>query len=366
MSAVRDLFGGIYRDRRVLVTGHTGFKGSWLSLWLSELGAEVAGYSLAPAAGPDHWSALGLAMRSVEGDILDAALLERAVADFQPEIVFHLAAQPLVRESYRIPALTFATNVTGSVNVYEACRKAGSVRAVVGITTDKVYRNREWEWGYRENDPYGGHDPYSASKACAEIATDSYRDSFWPNAKYGTAHRTLLATARAGNVVGGGDWAADRLVPDFVRAASRGEALTVRNPDSTRPWQHVLEPLGAYLLLGSRLFQGDVSCAEGWNVGPENEGVVPVSKVVERLQAAWPDVRARWQPDPDAPHEANLLKLDISKIRTRLGWRPVWDSATTFARTAEWYRWYHETGEPRSREQLREYAQAAIDAGALA
>lgn len=366
VNAMGELFGGTYRGRRVLVTGHTGFKGSWLSLWLAELGAEVAGYSLAPATEPSHWNLLGLPVRSVEGDILDAALLERAAADFQPEIVFHLAAQPLVRESYRIPALTFATNVTGSVNVYEACRKAGSVRAMVSITTDKVYRNREWEWGYRENDPFGGHDPYSASKACAEIATDSYRDSFWPNAKFGTAHRTLLATARAGNVVGGGDWAADRLVPDFVRAASRGEALTVRNPNSTRPWQHVLEPLGAYLLLGSKLFQGDASCAEGWNVGPEDEGVVPVSKVVERLQAAWPDVRASWQPDPDAPHEANLLKLDIAKIRARLGWRPAWNSATTFARTAEWYRKYYETGESCSREQLREYAQAAIEAGALA
>jgi len=291
VSAMRDLFGGIYDGRRVLVTGHTGFKGSWLALWLSQMGAEVAGYSLATGTEPAHWNLLGLSVRETIADIRDATALEEVVAGFRPEIVFHLAAQPLVRESYRIPAETYAVNVVGSMNVYEACRKAGSVRAVVSITTDKVYKNREWEWGYRENDPLGGFDPYSASKACAEIATESFRDSFWPVAAFGRAHRTLMATARAGNVVGGGDWAADRLVPDLMRAAASKGAATIRNPDSTRPWQHVLEPLSGYLLLGRRLLEGRTEFAEGWNLGPSDDGVVKVRTVVERMEKAWAAVR---------------------------------------------------------------------------
>lgn len=354
-----DAFGDAYRGRKVLVTGHTGFKGSWLALWLRELGAEVLGYSLPCATEPSHLGLLRLGTPQVLGDILDEGLLERTFAEFRPEIVFHLAAQPLVRESYRIPAATFSTNVTGSVNVYEACRKAGCVRAVVSITTDKVYRNHEWEWGYRELDGFGGYDPYSASKACAEIATESYRNSFWNLADYGAKHGTLLATARAGNVVGGGDWAADRLIPDLMRAAASGSAASIRNPDSTRPWQHVLEPLCAYLMLGRRLLEGRREFAEGWNIGPDEDGVVPVKEVVARMERAWDRVRVEFRPDPDAPHEARLLKLDCAKAKSRLGWRPVWSGLETVEITAGWYRAFTERREIRSRLDIEDYLAAA-------
>jgi CDP-glucose 4,6-dehydratase len=363
VSAVRDLFGSVYAGRKVLVTGHTGFKGSWLALWLSEMGAQVAGYSLAAPTEPSHWGLLGLSIQETIGDIRDAEALEKAVAEFQPEIVFHLAAQPLVRESYRIPAETYATNVVGSVNVYEACRKAGSVRAVVSITTDKVYQNREWDWGYRENDAFGGFDPYSASKACAEIATGSYRDSFWPISGFGESHRTLLATARAGNVVGGGDWAADRLVPDLMRAAATKGIATIRNPDSTRPWQHVLEPLSGYLLLGRRLLEGRAEFAEGWNLGPSDDGVVKVRTVVERMEKAWDSIRVEFKPDPNAPHEARLLKLDCSKAKAQLGWKPVWSGLDTVEITAAWYRAWTERKTANSRADIDRYVRDAMLAG---
>jgi len=358
-----DAFGNIYRGKKVLVTGHTGFKGSWLALWLKELGADVMGYSLPCTTSPSHLDLLKLDIPQVLGDILDVELLEKTFADFRPEIVFHLAAQPLVRESYRIPALTYSTNVTGSVNVYEAARKAGSVKAVVSITTDKVYHNNEWEWGYRENDRFGGYDPYSASKACAEIATSSYRDSFWNLADYGTKHDTLLATTRAGNVVGGGDWAADRLIPDLMRAAASGTAASIRNPDSTRPWQHVLEPLAGYLLLGRRLLEGKKEFAEGWNMGPDEDGVVPVREVVARMERAWESVKVNYTPDPNAPHEARLLKLDCAKAKSRLGWKPVWNGLDTVEVTASWYRAFTETGAINSLSDIERYVREARAAG---
>lgn len=360
---MRDLYGGVYAGRRVLVTGHTGFKGSWLSLWLSEMGAKVAGFSLSAPTDPSHWKLLGLSIEETLGDIRDAEAIAKAVADFKPEIVFHLAAQPLVRESYRIPAETYATNVVGSVNVYEACRKAGCVRAIVSITTDKVYKNREWEWGYRENDPFGGYDPYSASKACAEIATESYRDSFWPVDLHGSKHDTLLATTRAGNVVGGGDWAADRLIPDLMRAAASGTSASIRNPGSTRPWQHVLEPLCGYLLLGRKLLEGKSEFAQGWNFGPDADGVVPVSTVVERMEKAWSAVHVEFKPDPNAPHEARLLKLDCSKAKERLGWKPVWNGLDTVTVTASWYRAWTERGALESRSDIERYVRDARAAG---
>lgn len=358
-----EAFGNIYRGKRVLVTGHTGFKGSWLALWLKQLGAEVMGYSLPCTTAPSHLDLLKLDIPQVLGDILDVELLEKTFADFRPEIVFHLAAQPLVRESYRIPALTYSTNVTGSVNVYEACRKAGSVKAVVSITTDKVYQNNEWEWGYREDDRFGGYDPYSASKACTEIATASYRNSFWNLADYGTKHNTLLATTRAGNVVGGGDWADDRLIPDLMRAAASGTTASIRNPDSTRPWQHVLEPLSGYLLLGRRLLEGDKEFAEGWNMGPDEDGVVPVREVVARMERAWDKVKVTYTPDPNAPHEARLLKLDCAKAKSRLGWKPVWSGLDTVEITASWYRAFTETGRIDSLSDIGRYVREARAAG---
>jgi len=327
------------------------------------MGASVLGFSLAPPSAPSHWDLLRLDMPSVEGDIRDAAALDRTMNEFKPELVFHLAAQTLVRESYRSPIDTFSTNVVVTLNFYEASRKAGSVRAIVSITTDKVYKNNEWEWGYREVDAFGGHDPYSASKACVEIASSSYRDSFWPLSAYGTKHHTLLCTARAGNVIGGGDWAADRLIPDLMRGAGSGAVASIRNPNSTRPWQHVLEPLCGYLLLASRLLAGDVKFAEGWNFGPNEDGAVTVSEVVTRMQRAWGAIRAETKVDPNAPHEARLLMLDCSKARARLGWIPVWDGLSTAEITASWYRRWYEKGELVSSDDIKRYIEDARQRG---
>ncbi|HXI60204.1 MAG TPA: CDP-glucose 4,6-dehydratase, partial [Polyangia bacterium] len=294
----------------------------------------------------------GLDLRSEMGDVRDSEHVGRFVAEVRPEIVFHLAAQPLVRLSYQQPMETYAVNVLGTLAVYEACRAAGGVRAIVSITTDKVYENREWPWGYRENDPLGGHDPYSASKACADLASISYRRSFWPIEAYGRSHETLLSTVRAGNVIGGGDWATDRLVPDLMRGAAAGVEAVLRNPGSTRPWQHVLEPLAGYLLLGQRLFQGRADCAQAFNFGPASEGLLTVEQVVVALREAWPAVRYRVERSPTAPHEAGLLGLDCALARSVLGWRPVWDGGPSFRHTAAWYRAHHEEKQVLSRRQL--------------
>jgi CDP-glucose 4,6-dehydratase len=363
--AMRACFGGAYAGRRVLLTGHTGFKGSWLALFLQELGAEVYGYALPPPTQPSHFDLLGLRMRSEIGDIRDAEHLSRFTAEARPEIVFHLAAQPLVRASYEQPVETYTANVIGSLNVYEACRAVSGVRAIVSITTDKVYENLEWVWGYRENDPLGGHDPYSASKACADLATTSYARSFWPAAEYGKRHETLLCTVRAGNVIGGGDWAKDRLVPDLMRAAAAGEEAVVRSPSSTRPWQHVLEPLSGYLLLGQRLLEGRADLARPWNFGPATEGVLPVEAVVRALVEAWPKLRYRVERPENAPHEAQQLTLDSSLARSSLGWRPAWDGPPSISRTAAWYRALAERDEVCSRAQLIDYATQARALGAV-
>jgi CDP-glucose 4,6-dehydratase len=350
------LFGGAYLGRRVLVTGHTGFKGSWLALWLQALGADVCGLALPAEPGPNHLQLLGLSMEEALVDLRDADAVTDALRGFRPEVVFHLAAQPLVRRGYREPRATFDTNVLGLVNLLEAVRATPGVRAVVNATTDKCYLNRERAQGYREDDALGGHDPYSASKACAEIVSASWRASFLAAGGIG------LATARAGNVVGGGDWSEDRLVPDLVRSATSGRPVAIRYPQATRPWQHVLEPLAGYLMLGERLLAEPGAFAEPWNFGPDASGELSVAEVIVAFARQWPAVRC----DVDRslqPHEAGLLHLDCGKVRERLGWRPVWNAATTFERTVAWYRRQHEQGAVDSRADLDRYVADARQAG---
>lgn len=333
-----------WRGKRVLLTGHTGFKGSWLSLWLQSLGAQLHGLALEPPTRP----ALFEVARVAEGmahqvlDIRDFEALRACLQRLQPEIVIHMAAQPLVRLSYQQPVETFATNVMGTVHLLEAARQAGSVRALVNVTTDKCYENREWLWGYREGEPLGGHDPYSSSKACAELVSSAYRSSFLQ------AQGLALATARAGNVIGGGDWALDRLVPDILRALEQRLPVDIRNPHAVRPWQHVLEPLAGYLLLAERLWQQDGDVARAWNFGPSDEDAWPVQSVVERLCALW-GRGAQWRLQPgEHPHEAHFLKLDTSQARQRLGWAPRWGLETALARITDWHQAWLEGADMRT------------------
>lgn len=341
-------FGGAYRGRRVLVTGHTGFKGSWLALWLSELGAEVHGLALDPDTKPSHWELLGLRIREQRADIRDDAATANILRSARPEIVFHLAAQSLVRRSYRDPLGTWASNVLGTAHVLEACRSVDSVRAIVAVTSDKVYANREDARGYAEDDRLGGHDPYSASKAACEILIESYRRA------YLEARGVLLASARAGNVVGGGDWCEDRLVPDIARAIAARRNVVIRSPHARRPWQHVLECLAGYLQLGGKLLAGDRAFAQSWNFGPGTEGNGTVEEVLHMLRSSWQDFAWELAADPQV-HEAKLLYLDHSKVTRRLDWRPVWPLAKGLEMTAAWYRAFLESGKVLSRDQLAAY-----------
>lgn len=326
------MFGGAYSGRRVLVTGHTGFKGSWLAFWLARLGAQVTGLSLEPPTRPSHWELLELALDDRRADIRDASQVLGEMQRCRPEIIFHLAAQSLVRASYADPVGTWATNVMGTVHVLEASRRTPGVRAVVAVTTDKCYENTETLRPYREDDPLGGHDPYSASKAGAELVAASYRRAFM-HAEGGP----LVATARAGNVIGGGDWSPDRLVPDAVRACAAGSAMQVRRPGAVRPWQHVLDPLAGYLVLGQRLLQGDAAAARAWNFGPATPDCPSVEQLLLLLKAGWPALR--WEADAGAhPHEAGLLRLDASLAHRELGWHAAWDAQRAAAATASWYR----------------------------
>ncbi len=329
-----------WRDKRVFLTGHTGFKGGWLSLWLQQLGAQVHGFALAPNTTPALFDVarVGVGMASTLGDIRDADAVRRALQACQPDVVLHLAAQPLVRQSYAEPVATYATNVMGTVHLLEAVRHVDSVRAVVNVTSDKCYENREWAWGYREGEAMGGHDPYSSSKGCAELVASAYRRSFLCH------HGVALASARAGNVIGGGDWAADRLVPDILQACEQGRAVLIRNPQAVRPWQHVLEPLSGYLALAEHLYEhvqsGQADALEACNFGPLDADAVPVQQLVAMLVAQW-GRGARWQLDAQRgaaqqPHEAHHLKLDISLARQRLGWTPRWRLAQALACTVEW------------------------------
>lgn len=349
------LFGGQFRGRRVLLTGHTGFKGSWMALWLQHLGAEVTGIALPPATEPSHWAMTAPPLRSLLIDVRDASAVAAAVHAHRPEIVFHLAAQALVRPSYLQPLETWSTNVMGTAHVLEACRQTPGVRAIVVVTSDKCYDNPETGQAFAETDPLGGHDPYSASKAATELVAASYRRSFF-------ASGPLLATARAGNVIGGGDWAADRLLPDLVRGLQSGQPAVIRRPEATRPWQHVLESVSGYLLLGQRLLAGDAAVAGAWNFGPGPEGNVTVGDMLEGLRRHWPGLA--WRVDRDeSRHEARLLQLDTGKARQKLAWRPVWNLDRTQAATAEWYSHYLAQGEALSQRQLQGYVRDAQAAG---
>ena len=330
-----------WAGKRVLITGHTGFKGGWLSLWLQQLGAEIVGYALEPPTQPNLFelAQVGQGMESVLGDVRDLAHLQTVFARSRPEIVFHLAAQPLVRDSYQFPVETYATNVMGTVHLLEAVRQTGGVRVVVNITSDKCYENREWVWGYREAEPMGGYDPYSNSKGCAELVTSAYRNSFFNPADF-QRHGVALASVRAGNVIGGGDWARDRLIPDIMKAFLADQPVTIRNPHAIRPWQHALEPLNGYVELAEKLWQHGSDYAEGWNFGPGDDDAQPVSWIVERLAALWGQT-ARWVLDEgNHPHEAHYLRLDCAKAKMRLGWRPRWNLEQALTTTVDWYRAY--------------------------
>lgn len=332
-----------WRGKRVLLTGHTGFKGSWLSLWLQSMGAQVVGYALAPPTNPSLFEVaeVGQGMTSIIGDIRDLEHLRRVFAEHQPEIVIHMAAQPLVRYSYIEPVETYSTNVMGTVNLLEAVRSTDSVKAVVNVTSDKCYENREWVWGYRENEAMGGYDPYSNSKGCAELVTSAYRNSYFHPEKYGT-HGVAIASGRAGNVIGGGDWAGDRLIPDIMRAITEGKPVNIRSPHAIRPWQHVLEPLSGYLVLAQKLFEEGAAYAEGWNFGPNDEDAKPVQWIVEKLTQAWGE-GASWVLDGgEHPHEAHYLKLDCSKAKMRLDWQPRWHLEDALSAIIEWHRAHRE------------------------
>ncbi len=348
-----------WNGKRVFLSGHTGFKGSWLSLWLSQIGASVTGFSLGRPTSPSLFEEAQLAneIHSLNGDVCDAAALRQALHSSGAEIVIHMAAQPIVRLSYQDPLSTYLTNVMGTANLMDAVRTCKSVRAVVVITSDKCYENQEWIWPYREDDRLGGYDPYSNSKACAELVVSSFRNSFFPVERH-SEHGVAIATARAGNVIGGGDWAMDRLIPDIIRGFSAGEVVNIRNPQAIRPWQHVLEPLRGYLVLAEKLYESDVQYSGGWNFGPHYSDAKPVEWMVRKMACLWgPDAAFNFNPGIH-PHEAQLLKLDWSKAASELNWEPALSLERTIEFTVDWYRRWT-AGESAARlmsEQLEEYS----------
>ncbi len=332
-----NLFDNFYKGRKVFITGHTGFKGSWLSILLNWLGAEVHGYALDPNTNPSLFELAGIdqIVSSTIGDIRDYNLLSETLKKVQPEVIIHMAAQPLVRESYRNPRETYEINVMGTVNLLDISRQIGSAKAILNVTTDKCYENKEWHWGYRENEPMGGYDPYSNSKGCSELVTSSFRSSFF-NPKEYKNHGVALASARAGNVIGGGDWADDRLIPDFIRSITRGQKVKIRSPYAIRPWQHVLEPLSGYLTLCEKLYTAGTAFAEGWNFGPDDKDAKNVEWITKKICELWGE-SASFEIDTNPqPHEASYLKLDCSKAKAELGWAPEWDIETTLKSIVVW------------------------------
>ncbi len=352
-----------WKNKKVFITGHTGFKGSWLSLWLHSMGARVTGYSLAPPTVPNLFETarVGEFVKTVTGDVRDASLLKKAMLESRPEIVIHMAAQPLVRESYKNPIETYSINVLGTVHFFEAIRACPDVKAVVNVTTDKCYENKGMVLGYHENDPLGGYDPYSNSKACSELVTASFRDSFFNLADY-AQHGKGVSSARAGNVIGGGDWAADRLVPDCVRAFLSGKTVLVRNPRAVRPWQHVLEPLDGYLLLAQKLYENGRDYSEAWNFGPDETDAQPVEWIVKRMCEVW-GKNASYRIDVgDHPHEAHYLRLDCSKAKSRLGWKPRWSLEKSLDMIVAWTLAYSQGKDVRESclEQIMEYTHRRV------
>ncbi len=347
-----------WKGRKVFITGHTGFKGSWLCLWLNRLGANITGYALNPPTNPNLYELcrIGTFVHTTMADIRDNALLTKAMQAAKPELVIHMAAQPLVRDSYKIPVETYAVNVMGTVNLFEAVRATKSVKAVINVTTDKCYENKEWVWGYRENEPMGGYDPYSNSKACSELVTTAYRRSYFNDKEY-DKHGVSVASARAGNVIGGGDWATDRLIPDFIRAILKKEKVLVRNPQAIRPWQHVLEPLSGYLLLAQKLFVEGPRFSGAWNFGPDDSDAKPVSWLMEYLCAKWGNGASYSIDKSTHPHEAHYLKLDCSKAKTELGWHPKWNLDKALDSIIEWTQVYakHEDVEASCISQIEDY-----------
>lgn len=352
-------FTDFFKNKKVFITGHTGFKGSWASLWLQKMGAKVTGYSLEPPTNPSLFELAHVAkgMKHIVGDVRDYAHLLQSLQESSPEIVIHMAAQPIVRESYKNPVETYSINLMGTVHLLQAIREIPSVRSVVNVTTDKCYENREWVWGYRENEPMGGYDPYSNSKGCSELATASFRNSFFAPAEYGKKHHVCLATVRAGNVVGGGDWAVDRLIPDCMKAVLRGESVFIRNPNSVRPWQHVLEALAGYLTLAQALYEGKTQFAEGWNFGPDEADAKPVEWLVKKICQKWGQGASYKIDAGPHPHEANYLKLDCSKAKAYLQWFPRWNLDKALDKIIEWFLAYQQKRDMQevSLQQIQEY-----------
>jgi CDP-glucose 4,6-dehydratase len=362
MVIMDQIFDGFYKNKKVLITGHTGFKGSWLCLLLNELGADVYGYALPPKSKPNLFSEaqINKIVTSYTGDIRDFENLKDVLNQTQPEIIIHMAAQAMVMESYKNPRETFEINIMGTVNLLEAVRTTKCVKAIINVTTDKCYENKEWHWGYRENEPMGGYDPYSNSKGCSELVTSSFRSSFFNSSKYAD-HGVAVASARAGNVIGGGDWSDDRLIPDFIRAMSNGQNVKIRSPHAIRPWQHVLEPLSGYLSLAVKLFSQGPNYAEGWNFGPDEGDAQNVEWITKTICKLWGDGATYCIDKNPHPHEANYLKLDCSKAKAELGWAPKWNIESALSSIVNWHKAYlkNENICEVMTRQIRDYFQAS-------